>query len=96
MSFPKCTACVSEFADAKAKRQVIMGREYTPDEAYEPAELWARVNNADTMVVGWEQKTIGNNLIIAPVALPTCMRHIGIRKPDVQEIASRSGLALPS
>lgn len=91
----KCTSCVSEFIDAKAKRQVDEGREYTEDELYEPAELWARVRDADTWLKSWEEKYIGNTVIVAAVALPVCMKHIGIRKPELQEIANRSGLALP-
>jgi hypothetical protein len=96
MSFPKCTSCISEFVEAKAKRQVDEGRVYTEDELYEPADLWAKVRDADTLLVSWQEKFIGNQMIIAPISSPVCMKHIGIREPEVQEMAMRSGLALPT
>jgi hypothetical protein len=95
MSFPKCSSCISEFVEAKAKRQVEEGREYTEEELYEPSDLWDQVRDADTFLVAWQEKIIGDQMIVAPVSAPVCMKHIGIRKPDLQEMAMRSGLALP-
>lgn len=96
MSFPKCVSCVSEFAEAKAQRQVEEGREYGEDEMFEPADLWAKVHDAVTLLPSWQEKFFGSNMVVAPVLAPVCMKHIGIRKPEIQEMAMRSGLALPS
>ena len=94
--FPKCTSCISEFVEAKAKLQVEMGRLFTEQEMYEPDELWARVRDADTLLVSWQEKFVGNQMVLGPISSPVCLKHIGIRSPEVQEMAMRSGLALPT
>lgn len=58
-------------------------------------EEWGKVRNSATLVPTWQQKVVGGNLMMACVTLPTCIEHI-ISKPETpEEIAARTGLAIP-
>jgi hypothetical protein len=51
--------------------------------------------DAITWLPAWQQQQVGQQMVMACVALPSCMEHIKINKPSPQQYAMRSGLALP-
>lgn len=59
-------------------------------------EAWSKVNLADTYIPTWEQMQIApGQVMFGLVALPACIEHIGVKPLTAEQIALRSGLALP-
>lgn len=81
----KCMICVEEYLalpdDSEAKLS---------------GEAWLKVRDADTLAPSWQTYVAGpGQVVVACVTLPVCLRHITVKKQSPEQIASRSGLALP-
>jgi len=76
----KCASCVSEYLEK-------MNSNGDAD--------WEMVNEGITLVPAWQMQTMGVQQIVACVALPTCMKHIGMKETSAAERALSSGLLLP-
>jgi hypothetical protein len=81
----KCTQCIEEFLQLPADH---------PDRV--TGEAWLKVREADTYVPSW-QTTIPapGQMVVACVTVPVCIQHLQIKQPTPQQIAARSGLAIP-
>lgn len=53
------------------------------------------VNDAVTWLPSWQSQQIQGQIVMACVALPTCMGCCGIKEETPVERATKSGLALP-
>lgn len=60
------------------------------------AEAWGRVQDAITFVPSWQLQSFApGQMVAACVTVPVCLDHIQIQKQSPEQIAQRSGLALP-
>jgi hypothetical protein len=89
-SFPACLSCVSEYILAN-NNWVSSGQPDGEGPVYE-----AMVEPAVTTAPSWQQQIMGGQMIVLCVALPTCMRHLGVREPTPMEKAAASGILVPS
>jgi hypothetical protein len=78
----KCIHCIENYVKLSDEQK-------TP-------ERWDEVMDAVTYVPSWQTQMAGpGQLVMACVTVPVCLDHIKVQKPDINQIASRSGLAIP-
>jgi hypothetical protein len=82
----KCLMCVSEYLVLSEDEKIRI----QADDQFD-----AVVQDAVTLAPSWQEHSIGGQPLVACIAVPACMGHLGIKKDSIQELASRSGLALP-
>lgn len=78
----KCMVCVGLMVMAKVK--VLKGEEA---EVNEP-------NDALTLAPVWQEKIVGNQMVMACVALPVCETHISVQELSPADQAIRNGQLL--
>lgn len=78
----KCLACVGEMVLAEVKN--AKGEEVPVPE---PEEAW-------TMAPSWQEKRVGQQLVMACIAIPTCKRHLTVDELSPIEQAIRNGKLL--
>lgn len=60
------------------------------------AEAWEAVQDAVTYVPSWQSKMVPpDQMVMACVTVPVCIDHVQVQKPSVEQMAQRSGLAIP-
>jgi hypothetical protein len=88
-SFPACLTCVSEYILANNK-WLESGQPDGLEPVYEMMVL-----PAVTMAPSWQSQAIGGQMAMACVALPSCLKHLGVREKTPMERASENGLMVP-
>ena len=88
-SYPMCLSCISEYVLARNK-WIEGGQPDGQEPVY--ADL---VNPAVTEAPSWQQQAVGGQMIMACVAVPSCMKHLGVREKTAMERAAGSGLMVP-
>lgn len=83
----KCLSCVSEFI---SERNKVEGDESAPALVFEDL-----VEDAITMAPSWQQTMVGNQLMMACVTVPVCMRHIDVKEQSAAQRILGGGLTLP-
>lgn len=88
-TYPMCLSCVSEYVLARNK-WIESGQPDGQEPSYSDS-----VRPAITNAAAWQQQVVGGQMIMACVALPTCMQHLGVREKTAMERAAGSGLMVP-
>jgi hypothetical protein len=81
----RCLQCIGEYFMAIEEREASRAAGITTEVSEELPEI----SEAITLAPRWEQKQVGMNVVMGCVAVPVCMKHIGIRKlsPLAQAVA---------
>lgn len=79
----KCLSCVGEFMMASRKAQANGEVPELPE-----------IRDAITMAPSWQTKTTMGQMVMACVAVPTCMQHLGAQEKSALEKAADNGLFL--
>jgi hypothetical protein len=82
-----CLQCVGEYLLARDDREAGV--------LHDGAEpVIPEIRSAVTLAPSWQQTEVLGQLIMACVALPSCLEHLQTKKESTVERATRSGLQL--
>jgi len=91
-----CLICISEYIVARDAFEEMQKKEGTslPADAVRPV-YGEVVSPAITLAPMWQEKYIGNQMVLQCVTVPCCLRHIGKQPETTIEKIAKSGLAVP-
>ena len=81
----KCLDCVAQYKKFLADQILAKVREGFP-----PPEI----NDAVTLVPAWQQQVFGGQIVMACVAVPTCLDHIQVIEMSAEQKAVLGGRLL--
>ena len=86
----KCLSCITEYINAN-NEWIDAGQ---PD-GEEPSKE-EMLSDAITLAPSWQQNAMMGQVMVVCVAVPSCLRHLGVREKTPLEKAAESGLMIPS
>jgi hypothetical protein len=86
----KCVSCIGEYITARDARQEAQAT----GAPYDGSEPLPEISDAITLAPSWQSRQLGMQVVYACVALPTCMRHLGLERKSSLAAAVAGGRLL--